>query len=178
MKTSRNFKLEVLLIISLLVQGCATAYRGPGPDLSLRGEAAKAEYEKFEMSESFWNGGATPLGPSNQLYTRESLRPILAEVSPDAIQSMDRARKWQKAVFVSFGFAMAGLLGSLLAPSGSSTQAILFGGGLTMAGVELGCGVISDINLAQSGEEFNRDLRRRLEISESIGPQVRLSMGF
>jgi hypothetical protein len=167
------------VLLAFSVSGCATAYRGPGPDLSLRGEAAEQEYLKFEMNDSFWLAPATHLGESKTIYSRESLRPMMAEVSPSSIDSLDRAHNWRTAETITLGLSLAGLIGVLATHSGSSAQTAFEIVTLSGAGISIGCGIARDVNYAESGADFNRDLRTKLGLRPTASaPNLNIALKF
>ncbi len=61
----RSYKLFlVLLALPFLVIGCATDYKGPDPDFTLKASEAQAEIENFTLVEGYWQQGPTlKMGP-------------------------------------------------------------------------------------------------------------------
>ena len=52
-----NFRAVALATLVALVSGCTSVYQEPGPDLTLRGEAAEKEIETFSFLEAYLDQG-------------------------------------------------------------------------------------------------------------------------
>ena len=173
-----TLRIMLVLPLILLTQGCAT-YNGAGPNLSLKGDAAKQEYEKFKMSQTFSTGRGVQLGRDGPAYSRDSLRPIMADISPDAIASLDRAHKWWNAEGITLGLALGSLVGYLVSPANSSARTAFFISTITLDGVSIGCAIGRDSNWSDSIDEFNRDLKSKLGISKTaVAPGINFALHF
>ena len=59
MKIQKRYYTKIILLFTLtFFASCATPYLGSGPQLSLTGEQAQQEYEKYELEESMWSAGS------------------------------------------------------------------------------------------------------------------------
>lgn len=77
---------SVLLLLALLTS-CASHYRGPLPDFSLKGAEQVREIKKFELDETFEGQGLFFLmGPKKEDYTLASITPIIRSVSEEAYE--------------------------------------------------------------------------------------------
>ncbi len=137
--------------------GCATTYTGPTPDLTLKGEAAAREVEKFELRIPGWNGVDTMyMGAANNRYWTSSLEGVIKPVSPDAAKDIERGRLWRN---VGWGFIAAALGIAIASNNDSWNWEIPY---ISSLGVAVGCGIYSAVVTTDGIEEYNRDLRSKL----------------
>lgn len=163
-------KKLIVLFLAVFIQGCATDYVGPGPDLKLTGSAAQEEISKFEMDESAINS-YLEMGPEHTAYTIESMQKVAGDVSPDAVKSFDTAKTWRRVQTISFGVALASLLGMVITTDANEKRNYIAGGYIGAAAT-IGAGIIYRGALSDGANEFNRDLRAKYP------PVVGLTLSF
>ena len=152
----------------LNVFGCATTYQGPDLDLSLKGEKAQKEIKQFSLKEGYWsqgNGGFV-MGPSEQRYTFDSVRPFILKVSPGASHLMSKAETQITISRIALGVADGLILWAIFSPN-TSTQQILVPTALVSLGVGATFSIKAFSNLSSAAEQYNRDLQTKL--SPQIG---------
>ncbi len=146
-----------------LLAACATKYEGPKPDFSLKGDRAEKEISKFTISDNYWDqyGEAYVMGEEQRiLYTDESLRPIINEVSPAAMEKLATADTLN---WVGFGLWAAStvVLFSELSDGDSSmskSQETAFWG---LLGSSVIMGWIRFRYVQLGARHYNRDLRQK-----------------
>lgn len=149
------------LVFALILQGCASSYKGPEPDFSLTGNAAKLEADKFTLqpSHSLVRGPWYDMGPTQARFSIRSLEPMINKISMDASETLERAatiRRLQYGVL-----SLAAILGVIALGSvdNASSRAVTTGAVL-LGATGLGLGFHYDSLLSQGASEFNRDLKR------------------
>ena len=163
---------KVLLAFLLAVSGCATVYQGPLPNLSLRGAEAEKEYQQFKMVDS--SGQGFSMGPEKSLYTRDSLNPVFAAVSPRAMEKLENADHWKTAEDISLGVAGAALI-ALITSSNSDTQHVFLISTLSADAVSIICGMVRWGELSTAQKMYNADLRDKLGVK---APKMAAAMSF
>lgn len=154
--------MRVWLVLMIFTVGCASQYQGPKPDFSLTGEAAKREYEKFEFPESFWRQGigVQLMGPNEDLYTTESLRPVIESVSPRSWEQNERAQSRIRIGRYLLLGALALVVIELTDEDRhfSNEQAIAY---WSLLGVSFGFNFSAGFVQKSASEMYNEDLRRK-----------------
>jgi len=161
----------LVILITFFLQACATPYSGPQPNLSAKGDSAQLEYYRFRMDDSFWAQKRLGfhMGTERTLYTRQSLDPIIAEISPRALDELQVARHWETAQSLFFLVMMGGFIGSFANGSRDTPLAnTLFWSG---AGLSITCGMISIGMISKAASYYNEDLRSKLGIASNALPQ-------
>jgi hypothetical protein len=175
----KQFKFSVVLCFIIFLQACATPYTGHAPDLTLRGDSAKAEYKQFKLQTGYFSQGNRffEMGSESNRYTESSLRPILESVSPRAMDKIKTADGWRAASLVS----LAGMVGVLVA-SIASNSSNMSGYNIpfySLFGVSIACTTVQNIERGQAADYFNEDLKSKLEISEMrTAPRVQVSFRY
>jgi hypothetical protein len=147
----------------LLLQACASTYRGPDPDFSLTGAAAVAEAGKFELDETIHlegRGSWFEMGPKKDWYTVSSLRPMIARVSPEAESTISRARKWRVAEYAAVLVGAAALTVAALDDDRRTANPVCVVGLMTL-GAAAGFNWKYGSLLSTAASEFNHDMRHR-----------------
>ncbi len=157
-------KLTALsLTLFCLLSACVTEYKGPMPDLTLKGEAATQEYNKFKFYDGYWMQAnkAFRMGPDETLYWSSSLEPVITKVSPEALEKMKQADLWRNLSWIPYGIALGALLIDLGDGNGdisSTSWSVFYIGMGTWYGFQL-----YQVSLVQdTAQIYNRDLRRQL----------------
>ncbi|MCJ8275815.1 MAG: hypothetical protein HRT44_04665 [Bdellovibrionales bacterium] len=150
------------LPLLFLVAACATQYKGPSPDFSLKGEAAEKEIENFSLSESYWGQapGAVYMGPEKNFYYLNSVRPIINDVSPIANQKIKTAHKWAWAGNILMWGALAYLAAIIIddgSEFGSDERTVYY----SIIGASFATGFVSSGYMQSAVKQYNRDLRAR-----------------
>jgi hypothetical protein len=147
-------------VLALSMCGCVSSYTGPKPDFSLTGEAAKKERDKFQFQKYWFLDGAGYyyMGPEDEdtLYTGSSLKPIIQDVSPAAIEKEKVAQRWQWVNYALIGAAVGYIV--------SQREDLDTGDWLVFYGTLLasvGAGHYSKYKHRQSIDDYNRDLDRK-----------------
>lgn len=175
-KLWRNFVLSqrvILICLVILSMGCASPYKGPKPDLSLAGDMAEKEIERFTMSSANKYGKLeVRLGGDNQAYTLDSVAPIIEEVSPAAYKSYLRTQEAHRRTLfnVLVGLGLIALAASYSSQFG--TEIFLNGYGYMFVGVSIGLIYSRSYVFDSMLDQYNEDLRNRAT------PQLSLSVGF
>jgi hypothetical protein len=170
MKISHRL-LFLFLASILIIQGCASAYVGPNPDLSLTGQQAQEEIKKFSFKEdSFWSQNYWyKMGPEKKPYTLESLRPVIASVSTKASDQIAKADKYRNAQWI---FLLLGLVSTIstfrMDSHGTQNMTSL---ALTSYLVSIGLGSAAVAELSSASREYNKDLQQKLSPSLSFNFQ-------
>lgn len=162
-------KICALLLPAILVlNGCATTYTGEGPDFSLKGAEAKAEIRKFTIDPAFSQHGADVyrMGPERTAYWRSSLEPMISEVSPAAMQTIETVKWWQLAQLTF----LAAAVGILISPNYSWSS--LSGPYYAVIGLSIGAGVYGNIVAGDAADQYNRDLEQK------FAPQLSLRFPY
>ena len=165
--------LAIFLSLSLALGGCATPYKGSPPDLSLKGDAAKAEYEKFKLEESYWDQGYfLTMGPERIRYTLPSMEPVVEKVSPQATEKLAQVHDLRTAQNIVFGVVLACAVVSLLSPSNSLTRDSLAPAVFVGTMGVIGANFVMAGFLSSASKQYNQDLRDKLI------PGVNVSLNF
>lgn len=162
---------SLLLAFSLVLQGCATIYTGPNPNLSLQGQEAEEEYKRFAFVEDgFWGQGLMyKMGPEKKRYKLHSLEPVIASVSTSATDMIESAHRWRKAQ-LGFLILAIGTIVAAFADNAANSDSQwhkysnLYWGSIIAS---LGTGFVAFGKLANAGEQYNKDLR--LKLSPTVG---------
>lgn len=168
---------SVSLLCSLaLLQGCATTYVGPAPNLGARGEEAKQELRKFHLSEGYFSQGPQflAMGPEGKedLYWASSLAPVVEKVSAEAAGTLRTSQAWADIalglVAVTVGAATWSFVASKSdTKSAAATVCIVSG----LSSVVVNAAVVPILHMS-AARSFNRDLRAKL------APGVGLALSF
>lgn len=161
--------ISLILSMTLLLNACVTAYKGPGPNFSLKGKEAEAEINRFRLEESFWHqrGRAFEMGDDHQPYWDKSLRPIMEDVSPESVKKLEHSYALNNGVWISLIVAV----GSLVAAHNSKdSQTENLFRNLTWVGIagELGFGISSLLVHGKAAEQFNKDLKNKFTPTVSL----------
>ena len=141
-------------IAILMLSACATTYTGPSPDFSKKGGDAFGEYEKFELAKNYGALNLYSARMGNQDYYRESVDPIINEISPAStvkLKRMDVAKYANWAIF-------AATMVCIFQPR--DTWANSTGYWLGLAGI-LGTGIYINIQGMGAAENYNKDLKSK-----------------
>lgn len=147
-------------VLAITMCGCVSNYKGPKPDFSLSGEAAQKERDKFQFHKYWFLDGAGYyyMGPEDEdtLYKGSSLKPIIQDVSPTAVEKEKIAQRWQ---WVNIGLVIASV-GYILSQRDDldSGDWIVFYGGLLGS---VGAGHYAKYKHRQSIDDYNRDLNQK-----------------
>ncbi len=157
-------------VFVLALTSCATAYRGPSPDFSLKGEARTTEIEKFSLTEGFFNQapGQFMMGSGQQPYFTESLLPIVRDVSPRAVRRIDKAKVWHRIAQGGLLLATVILISEFTDGDDrflSHEQAIAYWSGL---GISLSASFVRAQQLNRAAHEYNEDLRTKFSPSVAM----------
>jgi hypothetical protein len=146
MQRLTSLALAASLIMNLA--GCATAYRGREPDLSVRGAAAQKAVS-YEM------------GPNDDEYTIDSLAPTLEKVSPKAVSMIEDSQWLAYGSLIPLGLAIAVLAAEIANPANaqsSGVQFLYYG----LLGVSLGFSLTRIVQAEDAAIQYNRDLKAKL----------------
>lgn len=161
----RIFKI---LLAAMFLSGCISTYRGPIPNLELRGAEAEQEYQKFKFVEGFWSQGQVhfTMEQSGKGYFTSSLEPTITEVSPKAWQIVEDSKVWR---YVALG-SLAGMIAMLVIQSNqdrffNSDQTYLYYG---LLGVSLTGSLMRASYLSDAATQYNQDLRHKLTPALSL----------
>lgn len=154
---------NLVLIISLL--GCATPpkeYEGETPNFNLQGEQAVSELEKFTLNSSYFSSNSyfVEMGQQEDIYTFDSLKPLMTSVSPSSFELIETSREWTKYSL----YALAGAVGFLAyklidGDDWSSSDKIIH---YSLLGFSLTSTIIVAPALVSRGASiYNQDLREK-----------------
>ena len=162
MKLNRS---TVFMVFLFLLQGCATTYQGPAPNLSLTGIPAQGEIKKISFMEGYWaQGSGFKMGPEERRYTVESVQPFVQKVSPAAIEKLDSAQNYLRAGRIAIGVGDVALLLAIFAANSQSQQVLV---PLFLVGIGTGAGleIKAFSEFSSASEQYNKDLRQKLSPS-------------
>lgn len=155
----RKIKVLPLFLIFVLVAGCVSAppsYRGPAPDFS-SSAAKEDELNNFTFGprDYFSDIYSVKMGPALDRYSMFSVKPIVAEVSPEALQKINRAE-----ALPVYGLALIGLA-AIIGYSNvtARTNQIFFYG---LLGASLGVSFYARSLYQEGLDDYNRDLKKKL----------------
>ena len=167
-------QLISLLLVATTLSGCATVYRGPGPDLTAPKGSPKAQeqIQKFTISKGWFNNML--LG--DQMYTESSILPVMREVSPSAHDAAQSAQTLNAIGTTLFLVGIVGFGGSYAArPTLTAVEVI----GTSLWAGGLGISLFANYRLNQAVDQYNFDLRRKLEAqTQSQGPGAEVAFQF
>lgn len=160
----------LITIIPTFVSGCAHSlakYEGQKPDLSLSGQAAHREIQRFELEEDNRICGFPCFehDPKKRQHTWESIQPLFETVSPLAMQEYRRSEVWSYVQLYALGVGIAGLAAGL-ATTGNQRDTLL---ALSLAGSGVSIGSSFYVGRIQSNipEIYNRQLKEKF--TPSVG---------
>lgn len=158
------------IFMASFIAGCATTYRGKGPDFSLKGEEASRELQKFQVNHSFFSQGTTfyEMGPDHTEYYASSLEPFMNEVSPSFATLRRRAMTWKVVGWIFLAGAAGILLGSTSSGSAASVQIPFY----SAVVCSMGSSIYSNSLAGEAAEQYNRDLQQKFT------PRVSLSLSY
>jgi hypothetical protein len=158
------FRQVVSLILcgSLLV-GCASVYKGPEPNLELKGAEGQLEYTKFKLRETFWHQSAQAyqMGPDQKLYTVASLRPVLQKVSPESVERIDNSL-WYTQVGVGLLVGAVVILGLQIANPVNYSNTGLNVAYFALIGASVGFSFARIAQFEDAARDYNRNLKSKL----------------
>ena len=140
-----------------LLSGCASVYRGGYPNY--KSSEREQELRKFTMTEGFWRQSPAIMTMNDVAYTRESIEPLLLEVSPRAIRRIEKAKTWrlvQLLALIPSAAILAATWGSDQGFSRDQSLAVWSGIGLSW-----GAGFASAFQMNRAAIEYNEDLRMK-----------------
>lgn len=144
-----------VVALALFLQGCATAYTGPGPQ-------SAADVPKLSFDDQTAHFGTRDawfeVGPERERFTIESLRPTIEHVSPQALSVVDRARIWRRAQFGLLGAALLSGVLALAVPN-PYTSEFYTAGAVLLVGGAFAVNVHYESLLREAAGTYNRDLR-------------------
>lgn len=164
MKAWVSLLISTALATSTLL-GCATSYVGPRPDFSKTGPEAITEYKKFEIDERMGGVTLATIAMGNEDYHRETVVPIISDVSSSAVQKLNDMRVWWR---VDIGLMLATLIMAFQPRDTWSYQTGYWIG----LGAVLGTGIYIDRLGVDAAKVYNRDLRSK------FNPAISLSFRF
>jgi hypothetical protein len=166
-------KLVILIVLGFVIQGCATPYQGPIPDLNLKGPQGQEEFNRFKFKEGFFNNGANSflMGQDEKRYTLDSLRPVIDGVSPNSTRSLETASTLQDFGIASSAFFWTSLIVLILTPS-QQTANVAGAVALVSLGSEIGFAIAYTSKMADVAEEYNHELQKKLS------PTVTMNVKF
>ncbi len=152
--------MKKLFFSLLLLSSCASEYKGPKPDFSLRGELAKKEIENFSLNESYWHQSrlALCMGPANRYYSEESIESLIKETSPSAIAKLEGSRRLASWWWLPYSAAVAILLVDINNQNFDSASQSAF---YTLLGTSVVISIVELNMRAEAAEIYNRDLKNR-----------------
>jgi hypothetical protein len=141
--------------------GCATAYKGEGPNLTVTGESAIKEYEKFQFADSHAQF-AVLMGEDTTPYNILSVMPFVKNISPEAyseFESAQRRRRIQEsALLISVVSALTYI---------ADTDNQFFGSAATMTALtSIGFSIVWRKYADDGVELYNRDLATKLRVQK------------
>lgn len=148
----------VCVLVSTTLVGCATSYTGPRPDFTKTGDAAIAEYKKFEIDETFGGVNLGSIDMGNKSYYRETVTPIISDVSSSAIEKLNKMRMWNN---VNLAILAVTLL-TIFQPQDSWERQTGYWIGL---GGIIGTGIYINRIGMDAAADYNRDLRSKFNPS-------------
>lgn len=147
--------MRVLVALALFLQGCATAYTGPGPQ-------SATDLPKFTFDDQTAHFGTRDawfeVGPARERFTIASLRPTIEHVSPDALAAVDRARVWRRAQYGLLGVALLSVVLAFAVPNPYTSEFYTVGAVL-LAGGAFAVNVHYDSLLREAAGSYNQGLR-------------------
>ena|SRR6185312_7610385 len=153
-------QILALVMCSALLSACASTYTGPKPNFAATGAAAEEEVRKFSFAEGFFapKGAAFRMG-EDKVYTQESLRPLIEDVSPSAAHTLHKSQVWGQ---VGGGLLLAAL-GFLAAKAGDGSRwrtgdNLAYYGAL---GTSIVCSAVSGSLASSAAHRYNEELRAK-----------------
>ena len=157
-------------LLLVLVTGCASIdYSGKGPDLSLKGSPeANSEYAKFKLTKSSFGYDqfrAVKMGEETH-YTLNSLKPVIADVSPSALEGFHKARVLNTVGLSLLGAAIVFLFTQDW-PVKDTAAVVYYGTLIGSVGVNIWAGHVR----SEAIDQYNSDLRTKLSPGMKVGFQ-------
>lgn len=154
----------------MILLGCATEYKGSGPNFSSQGQEAETEIKKYTISDSWFRNGTRvrEMGPEGNSYWFTSLQPMMTQVSPKSGPIITKGFFWE-----SIGILMAGYAVGLMqaANNNDSISSIREPMVYATAGV-IGAGLYSNYILREAVQQYNHDLKQK------FSPQISFKFDF
>lgn len=161
---------NTLILLCLLLQfGCATKYMGPSPKLddSVKNKTTEERteiFERYKFKEGYFNQhkNAFKMGSDEELYTLDSLRPVIDEVNPTAVnKELDKVEILSKVSLGMIGAALAMLIIDSDVAEWSSGQKSAYYG---LLGLSIVGNYISFSFIENAAVQHNRGLRKKLSL--------------
>lgn len=156
---------HLLIMATLLLTSCATinTYNGEKPNLKLTGEKRELELEKFHLADSYFSNGykVLTMGPDRTLYTLESLKPIIEEVSPEAIKQARYASYASYTQIILLSAAFTILVTDFEVGEWSNAKETTY---YSLLASSLGAGFVSMYFTKNISTHFNNDLKEKLSL--------------
>jgi hypothetical protein len=159
-----KIKFSSLLLSILFFATACTTYQGPMPDFSKKGADAQAEYDKFELSESYWDSGTAiwVMGKDHTTFSAGSIEPVIESVSPKAAEKLEQTRPFEIASYVLIGaLTVAGV--QWVHYNDKLSQDLYY----LLLGTFIANGIFINIQRTHVAEQYNQDLKAKF--SPQIG---------
>jgi len=155
----QKIKLPTLFVIFVFMTGCVSLpppYVGPPPNLSSPQSSAD-ELEKFTFAQraSFSDIYSVKMGPANDMYSMASLKPIVAEVSPEGLKKINWAQTIPYYNFALIGIATIVGFSNI---NSRTNQAYFYG----LLGLSVGLSFYTRSVYQDGINDYNRDLQKKL----------------
>jgi hypothetical protein len=149
------------LLACAILSGCATTYVGPQPDFKKTGAEAQVEYEKFEAGTDYGDFNLYSIRMGKKDYYRETVEPIVNQVSPAAASKLERMQTWN---YVGWGI-FAAMMVTIFQPYDSWAHQT--GYWIGFAGLVATSLHISFLG-TNAAEDYNKDLKAKFTPSLAI----------
>lgn len=171
-KFYRSSRFCLLLVLGFLIGGCATSYEGSLPNFGLKGEAAELEIQKFSLHEGYFvqMDNRLTMGLKGERYFIDSLKPVLAATSPEALQEFERAQKVRYAERAALLAASAILILNLTQDDDVVSPVAFYG----LIGVGLGFSIYKFSLMNHAAGQYNRDLVKHF--TPTLGLNIQLPL--
>lgn len=153
-----------IVILSLLLSSCATTYRGEAPKFEGNKEERLETYLNYKFKEGYWvqNTDAFTMGDDEQLYTLESLRPVIDKVAPKEVKT--ELKRSEIASMVGLGLVGAAIgmlfLGDDVEDWSSGKKAAYW----SLLGLSLTGSYVSIHFINRAAKRYNEGLREKLSL--------------
>lgn len=146
----------------ILLGGCAHRWEGDKPNFKLSGEAARQEIDAFSFYQEtvFTQKGGYRVGPSERLYSFESLYPMIKEATPEiASDAWDIRKARSQNRLLGLGSLLVFFLGSTL--PGDAERHTMQLAGLAGAAIWVGREAWIHWQMVQLAPAYNQELQNR-----------------
>jgi hypothetical protein len=152
----KTFFCLLMICGSVFATGCVTSYKGPMPDLTLRGEAAEKEIQQYTLTHQ--GVKVLSMGAEKTNYWKGSLLPVVETVSPLAHAEMKRSNWWFHGSYLILASAVLVLTADLSGDHDLDSEGLYYG----LIGASIGVSGYSYYVNSRATKQYNQDLRTRL----------------